>query len=208
MPGNIASIADLRPPPPFDDRFTQVYDAWMAGRNAAGEVGQAAVAEWTQRWKKDIRELAADVATVREALRDRDAELERVKAERDGLQERNQKLAVALDQKNREIGPELEALKERVEKLAGWKKREEHPKLFYDGDQYLVALQVGQGVGTYHWEYYVVRVRCDEDYFDVTLDGDSWGWSWEDVEFYIPLSEFRLSPLAAMSPDKAAGNPA
>lgn len=73
-----------------------------------------------------------------------------------------------------------------------WKPREQHPRLFYDGDQYLVALQVSYRGGPAYWEYAVIRVRCDEDYFSLELDGEPWGWEWEAVEFYIRLSEFRV----------------
>lgn len=73
-----------------------------------------------------------------------------------------------------------------------WKPREDHPELFFDGDQYLVALQCGRDGGPHYWEYSVVRIYCDEDYFQVDCNDEPWGWQWEDVEFYIRLSEFQL----------------
>lgn len=74
-----------------------------------------------------------------------------------------------------------------------WKRREEHPELFENGDQYLVAVHCGPNGGPYRWEYAVVRVDCDEGRFALNVDGEPWGWEWDDVEFYARLSEFRLS---------------
>ena len=42
----------------------------------------------------------------------------------------------------------------------------------------------------WHWEYDVVVIRCDENYFNLeNNNGDTWGWELSDVEFYIILSE-------------------
>lgn len=72
-----------------------------------------------------------------------------------------------------------------------WTPREKHPKEFEDGDQYLVALRIKDGSKLY-WEYSVITVRCDEDYFDCQCNGESWGWDWDCVEFYIKLSPNHL----------------
>ena len=73
-----------------------------------------------------------------------------------------------------------------------WTAREDHPELFEDGDQYLVAVRCGKNGGPYYLEYSVIRVHCDEGYFRITLDGDLWDCGWDDVEFYIPMSQFKL----------------
>lgn len=68
--------------------------------------------------------------------------------------------------------------------------------LFYDGDHVLAAVPVigtgaRRGCGKpdgWRYEIAVVRIECDEDYFDVSLDGEPWGWGWGDVDFYVRLS--------------------
>ena len=57
---------------------------------------------------------------------------------------------------------------------------------FEDGDQLLVAVKTHETPASY--EYSVVSVHLDEDYFCIEhSDGSSWGWDWADVEFYIPM---------------------
>jgi len=70
-----------------------------------------------------------------------------------------------------------------------WIPREQHPELFEDGEQLLVALQVLTAPSTkYQWFVEAVTIACDEDYFSIEdASGDVWGCEWDDVEFYIPL---------------------
>lgn len=35
----------------------------------------------------------------------------------------------------------------------------------------------------------VVSVRCDEDYFSLECEDEPWGWSDEDVTFWIKLED-------------------
>lgn len=73
--------------------------------------------------------------------------------------------------------------------------------LFYDGDQVLVAVPVRDRYGGgWYYELSVITVHCDEGYFDADLHGESWGWSWSDVEWFV-----RLSP--APEPDDDSSTP-
>lgn len=76
-----------------------------------------------------------------------------------------------------------------------WKRRTGTEDL-YDGDQLIVALRVCKrddgryttydGKPKYRWSIESVVVRCDEDYFSLEdSSGEPWGWSWEDVEFWM-----------------------
>jgi hypothetical protein len=67
-----------------------------------------------------------------------------------------------------------------------------------DGTQLLVAVPVQSGIrnsrmrAVDHWfyEFSVIVIRCDEDYFEIeTADGDAWGWDLDSVDFYVILSE-------------------
>jgi hypothetical protein len=60
---------------------------------------------------------------------------------------------------------------------------------FENGDQLLVCVYVQNrhNPGVYTAEYSVVMVDCDEDHFDLRCNDESWGWSWEDVEWFIPM---------------------
>ena len=67
-----------------------------------------------------------------------------------------------------------------------------------DCTQLLVAVPVQsrirnsrmRAVDDWFYEFSVVVIRCDEDFFDiVTADGDAWGWDLDSVDFYVILSE-------------------
>lgn len=82
-----------------------------------------------------------------------------------------------------------------LEKL-DWKERT-GGELFYDQSQVLVAVPVNNRFGGgWYYEISCVTVHCDEDYFEVDLHGDDWGWSWFDVEWFVRLG-------AEPSPDEA-----
>lgn len=72
-------------------------------------------------------------------------------------------------------------------------------QVFHDGDQLLVAVSVRSRFepNKFYWDYAVVRISCDEDHFDVDTDGRDWGWSWSDVEWWMPLSEFALPQVSS-----------
>ncbi|MHC4371266.1 MAG: hypothetical protein ACYSW8_26940 [Planctomycetota bacterium] len=64
---------------------------------------------------------------------------------------------------------------------------------WYDMDEYLVAVPVlghrsGHRPGDWGYELSVVTVRCDEDYFAVLIEGDSWGWDMSDVDYFVRLT--------------------
>lgn len=76
--------------------------------------------------------------------------------------------------------------------ITGWQQID--PKrLWNDGTQILVAVPVSDARWTkrgWYYEYSVVVIRCDEDFFDIeTPDGDAWGWDLDSVDFYVILSE-------------------
>lgn len=65
-----------------------------------------------------------------------------------------------------------------------------------NGDQLLVAYQCQSRYNKdkYYWEYAVVKVHCDVHYFRLTVNDEPW-YDWEDIEYYIPLSEFSLAEI-------------
>ena len=83
-------------------------------------------------------------------------------------------------------GPSLHGI---IAQCTGWKTRESKTD-FEDGEQLLVALQVSSYPDSrYAWEYHVITANCDsETPASFTCNGESWGWDWEDVELWLPLS--------------------
>lgn len=74
--------------------------------------------------------------------------------------------------------------------VTGW--REALPNaIFDDQSQLLVAVPILNRFSEgWHYDFEVVTVRCDEDYFAlVDTDGDSWGWSYDDIDFYVVLNK-------------------
>jgi len=75
--------------------------------------------------------------------------------------------------------------------------------LFWDQTQLLVAVPVTNRYGDgWYYEISCVTVHCDEDYFNVDLHGEDWGWSWDDVEWFVRLSP---GPSSVDVVDKANG---
>jgi len=81
--------------------------------------------------------------------------------------------------------------------VSGWQPMDTK-RLWTDGTQLLVAVPVNsrirnsrmRAVDDWFYEYSVIVIRCDEDYFDIeTADGDDWGWDLDSVDFYVILSE-------------------
>lgn len=94
---------------------------------------------------------------------------------------------------NRKLKTEMNATAKAIGKVVEWQTVDPEQE-FGDGDQLLVAVPIvsRHKPNTNYWEYFVVRVSCDEGHFDMNTDEGNWGWSWGDVEFWMPLSEFRL----------------
>jgi hypothetical protein len=66
-----------------------------------------------------------------------------------------------------------------------------HPDTIYqDGQQLLAAVPVrGTNENGFYYELSVIRIRCDEDFFEVELStGDPWCWNFSDVDLYIALN--------------------
>lgn len=74
-----------------------------------------------------------------------------------------------------------------------WKKHNPDRTIVYDGDVYLVALEVKNNkTGKSTWEVAKVRINCDEDYFDMINadceDSSSYDyWDWEDFEYSVQV---------------------
>ena len=70
-------------------------------------------------------------------------------------------------------------------------------RLWNDGTQLLVAVPVNNVIRNtlargpdWYYEFSVIVIRCDEDFFDIeSTDGDAWGWELDCVDFYVILSE-------------------
>ena len=67
-----------------------------------------------------------------------------------------------------------------------------HCPEMYVGDHYLVAVRVrnSRDASKEWWEFSVITVT--EGGFD--CDGDSWGWDWSGVEWYVPV-KFLTPPV-------------
>lgn len=63
-------------------------------------------------------------------------------------------------------------------------------QVFYDGEQWLMAVPVRNRhtPGQWHYEFSIVTMCCDEEYFAMEVEGDPWGWELESVDFGIRLS--------------------
>jgi len=74
----------------------------------------------------------------------------------------------------------------RLAKLGDWRPMDS--KLTWEnGTQFLAAVPVGSPQ-KWSYEYSVVTVYCDDDYFDLDCNDEAWGWSLDDVDFFIVLS--------------------
>lgn len=76
-----------------------------------------------------------------------------------------------------------------------WRKAEPRQS-FCDGDQILVACPyTNRHSGKTTYEYSILTVSCDSENFGFDCYGSSWDGEWEEVEWWIPLSEFRVPTL-------------
>ncbi|HKI21239.1 MAG TPA: hypothetical protein VKA15_25320 [Isosphaeraceae bacterium] len=73
-----------------------------------------------------------------------------------------------------------------------WRPNSPDVELF-DGDRYLVAHEVHDSrTDSTCWDYAVVTIAIDEDDGVAELltgDGDDFGWTWPDVDWYVPVEE-------------------
>ena len=76
-----------------------------------------------------------------------------------------------------------------------WHPIEDHPGLFYDGEEFIVALlrpdRAEPGARKYVFHQISVDVEILEEGGGVVfLDegGDFWDWAWEDVVWWTPLT--------------------
>lgn len=62
-------------------------------------------------------------------------------------------------------------------------------KTWWDGQLLLVALPICDNKDTSKWwyEFHVVTISCDEDFFKVELAGDPWGWELNDADYYVTI---------------------
>jgi hypothetical protein len=59
----------------------------------------------------------------------------------------------------------------------------------FDGDEFLVAIQLRDSRdASLKWTWQLDVVRITEDGVE-TAEGDHWGWSWDDVEWYVPVAD-------------------
>lgn len=54
--------------------------------------------------------------------------------------------------------------------------------LWYDGTTILAGVRFIDKWQKTHWDFAVVTVRCDEDFFQLEVEGEEWGWHYDDVE--------------------------
>lgn len=55
-----------------------------------------------------------------------------------------------------------------------------------DGEILLVAVPVCDDTD-WHYEFSVITVNCDMDFFGVTCEGETWGWELDDVDWCIAI---------------------
>jgi len=60
---------------------------------------------------------------------------------------------------------------------------------WWNGQALLVALPICDDKDWTKWwyEFHVVTIKCDEDYFAIELAGDPWGWDLDDVDYYVEV---------------------
>ena len=56
-----------------------------------------------------------------------------------------------------------------------------------DGTQLLVAVPI-DSKPKWIYELNVVTIKCDEHFFELKCNDEPWGWTMEDVDFFIVLS--------------------
>jgi hypothetical protein len=64
------------------------------------------------------------------------------------------------------------------------------PTLYYDGDQFIAAVRACSPDKTKEWwDYSIITVHVDENYFQITEANEPWGWGASDIEWLIPLKD-------------------
>lgn len=72
-----------------------------------------------------------------------------------------------------------------------WIKNGPEHKIFTDGSEFLVAIQVRNSVtNSTKWDFDRVTISCDDDLFELRhSNGEIYdAWSWEDFEYFALLS--------------------
>lgn len=62
--------------------------------------------------------------------------------------------------------------------------------VYEDGDEYLVAVGVCDRTDyatTWHYEFAVVTIKCDENYFRLECDDETWCWELEDIDAMVRI---------------------
>jgi len=70
--------------------------------------------------------------------------------------------------------------------MINWRKREDHPEQFEDGEIMLVAIKPFSE----EWDFSVVKVNTNGDVsFYLEANNHYWEWSWSDVDYWIPIEK-------------------
>jgi len=85
--------------------------------------------------------------------------------------------------------PDLSRIPESLQPLRWVRFSADHT--FGDGDLLLVAVPVlnvqkdpSRG---WHYLFEIVRIQCDEDYFEVWCNDEPWDWNMEEVDWYVVI---------------------
>jgi len=85
--------------------------------------------------------------------------------------------------------PDITKIPESLRAL-DWKPMPSYPdNEWWDGQVLLVSLPICDDKDRRKWwyEFHVVTIECDEDYFKVKLDGEPWGWELDDADYYVVI---------------------
>ena len=93
-----------------------------------------------------------------------------------------------------------------------WRHHSEHGDTFEDGEKMMVAVHVRNNrTGQCYWEIGCVFAAVDDTEGTCTLEpmyDGYWGWSWCDVEWWMPMSELLGTlpwPEAANAAERGEG---
>lgn len=73
----------------------------------------------------------------------------------------------------------------------GWRQAKDGQQ-FYDGDVIVCAVALASG----GFDFACVHLRVDEGRFEMDVEGDAWGWTWDDVTWWIPAKELAASIIS------------
>lgn len=76
-------------------------------------------------------------------------------------------------------------------RVLNWVANDNTKQLWGDGQELLVAVPVCTKAKYpdkgWHYEFSVVTIRCDEAYFSIECDGNSWGWHLSDADWFVMI---------------------